>query len=104
MSRISRSRRLSLSTGLVMVRLSRCYERSMCYERSTCPEVFAGASGEEVTARPGRSEPPGVLQFDEQLIRIELPAIEQRPDVVVVDDEQVAGRPKGPPYSRVGAD
>ena len=40
-----------------------------------------------VTKKPSTSHSPGVLQFDQQLIRIKLPAVKQRTDVVVVDDE-----------------
>jgi hypothetical protein len=36
------------------------------------------------------------MQLDEQLIRIEMPAVEDRPHVMVVDDEQVADGPERP--------
>jgi hypothetical protein len=46
----------------------------------------------------------GVLELHEQLIRLELPALQELSDVVVVDDEQVADRAEGPPQPRVHAD
>ena len=48
--------------------------------------------------------PECVLQLDEQLIRFELPAIEDVPHVVVVDDKQIGDRLERPPEPRVDAD
>jgi hypothetical protein len=49
-------------------------------------------------------EAPRVLEFDEQLIRVQPPAVQERPHVVVVDDEQVTDRPEGPTQAGIGAD
>src|SRR5215203_5663370 len=64
--------------------------------------------GREARAGPSQpatraSETPRVLKFDQELIRIEPPAIQQIPYVVVVDDEEIAGRAERPPQSRVAA-
>ena len=45
-----------------------------------------------------------VLHLDEKLIRIELPAIENRSDVVVVDHEEIGDRPERPSKTRIGTD
>src|SRR5215470_12258801 len=49
----------------------------------------------------GTSHPPGILKLDQELIRIELPSVEDRPHVVVVDHEEIADRSKGPAQARV---
>src|SRR5215208_1076492 len=53
---------------------------------------------------PTRLHAPGVLQFDEQLVGFESPAVLQRLHVVIVDDEEIAGGSEGPPEPRVHAD
>src|SRR5580765_5625804 len=47
--------------------------------------------------------PKCVLQLDQELIRIEPPPIEDRPHVVVVDDEQISDGPECPSQTRVGS-
>jgi hypothetical protein len=48
--------------------------------------------------------PPGVLKFDQQLVGFLLPPIEDRADVVVVDDEEVCLWANGPAQACIGAD
>jgi hypothetical protein len=45
-----------------------------------------------------------ILHLDQELIRIQLPAIKERSHVVVVHDEQIGHRPERPPQARVDAD
>jgi protein-S-isoprenylcysteine O-methyltransferase Ste14 len=52
----------------------------------------------------GGSHPPRVLELDQQLVGIQLPALEQRLHVVVVDHEQVRDGGKRPSQPRVDAD
>ena len=52
----------------------------------------------------GGLHPPGVLELDQQLVRFELPALEQRPHVVVVDHEQIRDGRERPSQARVDAD
>ena len=48
------------------------------------PRFLAGCGGQPPN---GDSHSPRILKLDHQLIRIELPALQQRTHVVVVDDE-----------------
>ncbi len=41
------------------------------------------------------------MEFHQELIRIQLPPLQQVTDVVVLDDEQIADRAEGPTEARV---
>ena len=49
-------------------------------------------------------DPKRVLQLNQELIRIQPPAIENRPHIVVVHDEQISNRPECPPQTGVRPD
>ena len=59
---------------------------------------------EELEVGTARLHPPRILQLYQELVRVQAPAIRDRPDVVVVDDEQIADGTKGPTQARVRAE